>query len=194
MPIRIRRDDEPVGQPEPDPVPQPDIVVTAGTPPEAPAAQIAATPPTKWAEEPTQTSWAMVGCQCTVTGRSYQLALRREKGTYTLKSIDPGAAPVGAKDSNSSSLNQLGGPFDWTGFECPDCEASWSRYRKRGLYIINCSCGSLFCGSEESKGGGLTAKDSVEGKEWWWRCPSCKIEQRVQLGIEAVSGQTMKGK
>jgi hypothetical protein len=114
--------------------------------------------------------------------------------TCDIQHHQPGAAPPGTKDGKSSSLNQLGGPFDWTGFECPDCEASWSRYRKRGLYIIHCSCGSLFCGSEESKGRGLTAKDSGEGKEWWWRCPNCKIEQRVQLGIEAVSGQTMKGK
>ena len=193
MPIRIRRDDEPAERPEPDAVPQPEIVVNAGAAPETPTQENSA-PPSKWAEEPTQTSWAMVGCRCTVTGRGYQLALRREKGTYVLKSIDPGASPDGAKSGKSSSLNQLGGPFDWTGFECPDCEASWSRYRQRGLYIINCSCGSLFCGSEESKDRGLRAKDSPEGREWWWRCPDCKIEQRVQLGIEAVNGQTMKGK
>ena len=193
MPIRIRRDDDPAERPETDAVPQPEIVVNARAAPDAPTTQETSVPPSKWAEEPTQTSWAMVGCRCTVTGRGYQLALRREKGTYVLKSIDPGASSD-AEAGKSSSLNQLGGPFDWTGFECPDCEASWSRYRQRGLYIINCSCGSLFCGSEESKGRGLTAKNTGAGREWWWRCPDCKIEQRVQLGIEAVSGQTMKGK
>jgi len=194
MPIRIRRDDEPAERSETDAVPQPEIVVNARAAPEAPTSQETSVPPSKWAEEPTQTSWAMVGCRCTVTGRGYQLALRREKGTYVLKSIDPGASSDGAEAGKSNSLNQLGGPFDWTGFECPDCEASWSRYRQRGLYIINCSCGSLFCGSEESKDRGLRAKDSPEGREWWWRCPDCKIEQRVELGIEAVNGQTMKGK
>jgi hypothetical protein len=131
----------------------------------------------------------MVACRCTVSGASYQLAFRREAGTYVLRSVDRGGSATVAKD-----MDELEGPFDWTAFECPDCEASWERYRKRGLYVILCTCKSLFCGSEEAKTRGLRKVKGGSGEEWWWLCPQCQSEQRVEIGLNSMEGQAVKGK
>ena len=189
MPIRIRRDDpsEPLPQEEPD---RPEIVVQPAPAAERPAPAGPEAKRAGWSDgAPSQTSWAMVSCRCTVSGASYQLAFRREAGAYVLRSVDRGGSAAVAKD-----LDGLKGPFDWTAFECPDYEASWSRYRKRGLYVILCSCNSLFCGSEESKTRGLRKLNSGSGDKWWWLCPECQTEQPVEIGLEAMEGQAVKGK
>ena len=185
MPIRIRRDD-PAEPPPLDEIEQPEIVVDARSVEDSPAAVPTEPGETPWATAPpSQTSWAMVNCRCTVTGRSYQLAFRRKEGTYVLMSIDRAASPNASKD-----MDGLAGPFDWTAFECPECGASWSKYRKGGLFVILCSCHSLFCGSEDAKDGGLQRRKG----EWWWNCPECKINQRVKIGLDSVQGQALKGK
>ena len=173
-----------------DEIEQPEIVVDARIAKDSPSGAASERDETPGATSPpSQTSWAIVNCQCTVTGRSYQLAFRRQAGTYVLVSIDRAASPNASKD-----MDGLTGPFDWTAFECPECGASWTKYRKRGLFVILCSCHSLFCGSEEAKDSGLQRKNGRSGEEWWWRCPECKINQRVKLGLDSVNGQALKGK
>ena len=91
-----------------------------------------------WPESaPSQTTWAMVACQCTLTGRSYQLAFRKEHDTLVLVSIDPTVTPGTSKD-----MGGVEGPFDWAIFECPECGRTW---RKAGdteppFPVVFCSC------------------------------------------------------
>ena len=140
-----------------------------------------------WPESaPSQTTWAMVACQCTLTGRSYQLAFRKEHDTLVLVSIDPTVTPGTSKD-----MGGVEGPFDWAIFECPECGRTW---RKAGdteppFPVVFCSCRSLFCSRE-----GVRRKKGRSGEEWWWRCPKCGTDARIRMKVDSLDALALKGK
>ena len=138
---------------------------------------------------PTQTGWAMVACRCTSTGRSFQLAFRKEGETYVLASID---RHVGS--NTSTDMSGIDGPFDWKLFACPECGRAWGTGKSgeqsgMGPPVILCSCNNLFCTAK-----GLR-KDTKKGDDsWWWNCPRCQINSQVTVGIKSLHGQMLKGK
>ena len=138
---------------------------------------------------PTQTAWAMVACLCTSTGRSFQLAFRKEGKTYVLASID---RQVGS--NTSEDMSGIDGPFDWSMFACPECGRTWGTGKlddKGGMGppVIHCSCSNLFCTTK-----GLR-RDTKKGDDsWWWKCPRCQTNSRVTVGIDSLRGQMLKGK
>jgi hypothetical protein len=66
-------------------------------------------------DTPKSTTWAMVGCRCTDTGRTFQLTFRHENDQFTLKSIDRHISDAASKDAGT-----IKGFFEWDGFECPE--------------------------------------------------------------------------
>lgn len=195
MPIRIVRDNTPDG-PRPDNGSDlPAIVVTPQNteyemqtdPDREQAKHLSAennTPQIK-DDTPKSTTWAMVGCRCTATGRTFQLTFRHENDQFTLKSIDRHISDAASKDAGT-----IKGPFEWGGFECPECHRGWTKEDDTAPAwpVIMCVCNSLFCTRK-----GVYSKKSKAGPEWWWRCPNCHIDALVGR-LESLEGVAIKGK
>ncbi len=196
MPIRIVRDDTP-GEARPDnDADLPAIVVkppgSNGSSPMEPPRDEAKQPPMdakKGGDEngvPKPTTWVMVACKCTSSGRSYQLTFRHENEQFVLKAIDrqiSGAA--------STDVSGIQGPFEWSGFECPECRRGWTKGdgSAPAWPVLMCTCGSLFCTRK-----GVYSKQGKAGREWWWRCPQCHTDALVELRLESLEGVAIKGK
>ncbi len=187
MPIRVRRDDVPDGQSSGQADQQPLITVTEQAAMKGPSGPTVATEKAQpTGEVPSQTTWAVVSGKCTLTKRPYLLTFRKEGDTFALKSVE--------RDESSTALEDMTGiegPFDWTAFACPECGITWSKGGGKGpeCPVIACSCRSLFCTAR-----GVGRKKGRPDNEWWWRCPKCSIEAPVQIGLNALDGQAMKGK
>ena len=177
MTIHIRRDDD---TPEPQQEPPERAIVVEG----AGQAKAAVVPRSEG--PPVQTTWAMVACQCTSTGRSYQLAFRKDEDAFVLKSIDRNVAPTTARDASG-----VEGPFNWAAFTCPECGRGWSKAGedRPAWPVILCSCRSLFCTSK-----GVYGKKGRSAEGWWWRCPRCGIDARVEMRLDSLDGVALKGK
>jgi predicted RNA-binding Zn-ribbon protein involved in translation (DUF1610 family) len=128
----------------------------------------------------------MVECQCTRSGRSFQLVFRKEEGSFVLKSVDRAVDSDARKD-----MSGIEGPFDWTAFKCPECNRKWEKTDGTTPVwpVILCSCQSLFCTSK-----GLRIKKGKSQSEWWWKCPKCGIDALAKVGIDALDGLALKGK
>ena len=136
-----------------------------------------------------ESSWAIVPCECTLTGTAFQLVFRREGKEFVLKSIDRFAG-----QGKSQQSSRIEGPFNWQGFACPECGISWAKEgaSQPPFPVIRCSCGSLFCtrnGARKEKSAKAEGEDS-----WYWKCPKCSIDQEVSRVLNSFSGQTLTGK
>ena len=176
MPIRIMRDDAAERHSAEQPDIEPIVVRRSDTAKEADVKTEETKLKAGSESPPSQTTWAMVGCQCTLTQRSYQLAFRKEGGTYVLRSIDRQLAPTASKD-----MSGIEGSFDWRIFACPECARTWRRSKKEEAVppVIYCTCRSLFCTAR-----GLQKQEGKSGDEWWWSCPKCGIHE--QMIIESI--------
>ncbi len=203
MPIRIIRDDTP-GEARPDnDADLPAIVVkppdtTYNRPKDPPADQVKQPPIESKAPSieakgspdanglPKPTTWAMVACQCTTTGRSYQLTFRHENDQFVLKAIDRQISGAASND-----VGGIEGPFEWSGFECPECRRGWTKGDDNtpAWPVLMCSCKSLFCTRK-----GVYSKKGKDGPEWWWSCPKCRVDALVELRLESLEGVAIKGK
>ena len=184
MPIRIRRDDTPDPEPAGD---QAIVVTTEDEPPGLGPMSAGQAKDGGWTgDTPTQTTWAMVSCECTLTGQAYQLVFRNEGDTFVLKSIDRAVSSTTARD-----MGGIDGPFDWAVFQCPECGRGWQKESdvEPAWPVVFCSCRSLLCskrGVQSRKGG---TKDG-----WWWHCPKCGIEAKISQRLDSLDGQALKGK
>jgi hypothetical protein len=138
---------------------------------------------------PGPASWALVSCQCTITGMSYQLAFRQQGKTYVLQSPNQSSAQGVSQDTNS-----IPGPFNWQAFVCLGCGVTWAGGPNPELPfpVVKCTCGSLFCTSK-----GLQKQRTVKGSGdeiWKWKCPRCGIDEEVRRNLNSITGQAMKGK
>ena len=188
MPIRIVRDDTSDHGPG-DERPRPIVVDGAASSSSEQSRASADRPKTIPESIPKQTAWAMVACRCTSTGRSFQLAFRKEGETYVLASIDRNVGPNASKD-----MSGIDGPFDWSTFACPECGMAWGTHKsdekgRMGPPVVHCSCRNLFCTGE-----GLRRETKKGDGSWWWKCPQCQTNRQVTVGIDSLRGQAVKGK
>ena len=192
MPIRVIRDRD-TEQRLNEPV-QRTIVIDGSTRPKSSSEPISPVRPKQDPEQqPGVTSWALVSCACTMTGKSYQLVFRREAETFVLKSIDRAM-----DEGDTKGTSGVDGPFNWDAFQCPECGISWTKGSNSDLPfpVLKCSCGSLFCTRK-----GLRMVEPAKGKGkgegevvWGWKCPKCGVDGEVKRALNSFSGQTLKGK
>ena len=186
MPIRIIRDDSQDRPPTEEVDPQSIVVATQGEAKEPADDAGEATKILADKGPPVQTTWAMVQCQCTLSGRSYQLVFRKEEGSFVLISVDRTVDSTARKD-----MSGIEGPFDWAAFECPECSGTWEKTDATAPAwpVILCSCQSLFCTTK-----GLSKRKGKSDDGWWWRCPKCGIDALASVGIDSLDGKALKGK
>ena len=189
MPIRIVRDDASDSRPGEEREPTPIVVDAAASSSHGQYSVPIESPKPVPESVPAQTSWAMVACRCTSTGQSFQLAFRKQGETYVLASID---RHLGS--DTSEDMSGIEGPFDWSMFACPECGRAWGTGKAdekggMGPPVVHCSCSNLFCTAE-----GLRRDTKKGGGSWWWKCPRCRTNRPVTVGIDSLRGQTLKGK
>ena len=189
MPIRIVRDDASDSQPEEEREPRLIVVDGAASSSSGQYGAPADKPKVIPESIPTQTAWAIVACRCTSTGRSFQIAFRRDGDTYVLQSMDRHVS-----SSTSKDMSGIEGPFNWGMFACPECGRTWGTGKTdekggTGPPVIHCSCRNLFCTAE-----GLRRETKKGDDSWWWKCPHCRTNRRVSVGIDSLHGQAVKGK
>ena len=189
MPIKIIRDDTTEGLPPDEQVPPPPriVVESSDVTPEPP---VRVEEPVKTVAEPAssktpaQTTWLIVGGQCTMTTRWFSISFRREGDTYVLKSVDRAHSEGSAKKYGAVDGSFTG----WDDFACPHCGHPGDQ-TKATKPVVYCECQQLFCAAK-----GLAARRVRGRDELWWRCPSCKVYKPITRDIESLDGTAIKGK